>query len=110
MPLAPIDLLRTLAEGIDFRTGEPFQPDHVLNDPQAIRALHWVLEQRASLKDELKEARPKLPHQGEAWTEQEDALLRSSFEQEMTIANIVKAHGRTRGAISSRLKKLGLIA
>ena len=79
-------------------------------DPQAIRALHWVLEQRFTLKAELTEVRPKLPHQGEAWSDEEDGLLRSSFEQSMTIAEIAKSHGRTPGGISSRLKKLGLIA
>lgn len=110
MPLSPIDLLRTLANGRDFRTGEPFPPDHVLNAPQTIRALHWILEQHAMLKHAVKEVKPKLPHQGDAWSDEEDELLRSSFAQALTLDEIARGHGRTPAGISSRLKKLGLIA
>ncbi len=46
---------------------------------------------------------------GDRWTRDEDELLRAEFAREDSIRDIMKSHGRTRGAITSRLKKLGLI-
>ena len=110
MPRAPIDLLRTFAEGVDFRTGEPLPAGHVLRDPESIQALQWALEQLLTRTHEPEDPRLKLSHRGEAWSHEEDELLRSSFAQSLPLAQIAKAYGRNDGAISSRLKRLGLIS
>jgi ATP-dependent DNA helicase RecQ len=45
---------------------------------------------------------------GSSWSSDEDDLLTSEFEYNISIEIMAESHGRTRGAISSRLKKLGL--
>lgn len=45
----------------------------------------------------------------EPWIEKETEKLRFEYELGMSIGKIAKNHGRTRGAIRSRLKKEGLI-
>lgn len=44
----------------------------------------------------------------EPWTEKETEKLRIEYESGIPIAKIARNHGRTRGAIRSRLKKEGL--
>ena len=46
---------------------------------------------------------------GASWTDEEDSSLIREFESGMKIADIAKAHGRTNGAIRSRLKKHELV-
>jgi hypothetical protein len=46
---------------------------------------------------------------GARWTNEEDALLCAEFDGGMTVHDIATQHGRTRGAITSRLVKLGRI-
>ncbi|MBQ2680213.1 MAG: DNA helicase RecQ [Firmicutes bacterium] len=47
--------------------------------------------------------------QGEKWTKAEDEWLRKEYSSGMSVAEIARAHKRTREAIRSRLKKTGLI-
>lgn len=46
---------------------------------------------------------------GMPWTESEDEHLLNSFKDGKTVAELAKMHGRTKGAISSRLKKIAEI-
>jgi hypothetical protein len=46
---------------------------------------------------------------GAAWTPEEDARLRSEFETTTDVAGLAARHERTRGAISARLVRLGLL-
>ncbi|WP_455530565.1 hypothetical protein, partial [Ruminococcus sp.] len=45
-----------------------------------------------------------------AWTEEEERQLSSEFSSGMTITEIANAHKRTKGAIRSRLRKMGIIS
>ena len=47
---------------------------------------------------------------GEPWTLAEEALLRAEYQSGMSCAVLAKKHRRTRGAIASRLVRLGVIA
>jgi DNA helicase-2/ATP-dependent DNA helicase PcrA len=49
------------------------------------------------------------PRHGQAWSPEEDERLRSSFLQAVSIPAMAAAHQRKKGAIRSRLVKLGLI-
>lgn len=51
----------------------------------------------------------KLSSAGSSWTEEEDLTLRQEFADGVTISEMALTHGRTRGAIESRLKKLNLL-
>ena len=96
------EIIHSLAEGIDPTTGEVFPEESTYNQPDVIRALYTILEATA----------PKQPdpfrNAGKPWTTEEEALLQNQFAEKMKIADIAKAHGRTYGAIESRLEHLGL--
>lgn len=95
------EILRCLAEGVDPTTGEVLPNESPYNSPDVIRALFIVL----STPEKSTSCPPKA---GSPWTTEEDDILRKEFASKATISSLAKSHGRTRGAISSRLKYLGL--
>ena len=99
------EIVRTLADGVDPTTGELLPADSVYNSPDVIRALFTLLEATSE-----KKKTEQIPNRnaGKPWTEIEDDKLRDEFASKMKIADIAKAHGRTYGAIESRLDYLGL--
>ena len=64
-------------------------------------------KEQARVERNRAESRPL--RQGVAWSEDEDNRLRAAFAGGQRIAAIATAHERTRGAITSRLMRLGLI-
>jgi hypothetical protein len=54
-------------------------------------------------------SRASQPNQGQAWTEESDAELRSLWQQKMPIRAIAEHFGRSRGAITARLARLGIV-
>lgn len=56
----------------------------------------------------LTEVRQVCPRAFEPWTDDEDAELGEGYRQELTIMELAQKHGRQRGAIKTRLRKLGL--
>ena len=97
------EIVRTLADGIDPTTGEILPTESVYNSPEVIRALFTLLEQvnKETAKDPLRNA-------GKPWTKAEDDKLRDEFLSKLKISDIAKEHGRSYGAIESRLDHLGL--
>ena len=71
------------------------------NQPDVIRALHAVLEKLP----EKKKAQPE--NAGAKWTGEEISVLTARFDSGMPMAEIAKLHGRTKGAIESKLVALG---
>ena len=67
-----------------------------------IRAFHEVLNEISSLK---KKNPPR--NAGKPWTDIEEKKLLDEFDAGMTTSAIAKEHGRSRGAIESRLVNLG---
>ena len=93
-------IVRTLAYGADPTTGKMLPDESVYNSPEVIRALFVLLD---AVKHE------ELPHNaGKPWNEIEDSKLCDEFASKMKISDIAKEHGRSRGAIESRLDHLGL--
>lgn len=97
------EIVRILADGIDPITGEILPEDSVYNSPEVIRTLFTLLE-ATSMARENHQTR----NAGKPWTEAEDDKLREEFDSKIKISEIAKEHGRTYGAIVSRLEKLGL--
>ena len=97
------EIVRILADGIDPITGEILPENSVYNSPEVIRALFTILEalRRPSMK-------PSAQNAGNPWTDAEENQLRDEFNSDMQIADIARTHGRSRGAIESRLERLGL--
>ncbi len=50
---------------------------------------------------------PRPEAAGQRWTDEEDALLCREFDEGRPIGELAKQHGRSRGAITSRLVRLG---
>lgn len=99
-----VELLSALADGIDPFTGELLPEDHVCNQPEMIRAFHELLNIVPSPK------RKKQPcNAGKPWTEIEEEKLLDEFDLGMTLSEIAKEHGRSKGAIESRLAALGKV-
>ena len=96
------EIIRSLAEGIDPTTGEVLAGESVYNKPDVIRALYTMLEETTPKPlDPFRNA-------GKPWTEAEDEKLVAEFRAKEKISDIAKEHGRTYGAIESRLDHLGL--
>ena len=101
-----ISILEQLARGFDPITGAPVHD--VFAGPDVIRALFLAAD---ALKMPVGTPAANRPGAaGVRWTDQEDALLCSEFDGGTPIPEIARAHNRTRGAITSRLVKLGRIA
>lgn len=98
------ELLSALADGVDPYTGEFFPRDHVCNQPEVIRALHTAVNLLASPP---KKHAPR--NAGKPWTEIEEEKLLDEFASGLTVSAIAKEHGRSRGAIETRLADLGQI-
>lgn len=97
------EIVRELADGVDPTTGEVLPAESVYNSPEVIRALFTMLEyvNKDIVKDPLRNA-------GKPWTDIEDAKLEDEFACNIKITDIAREHGRSYGAIESRLDYLGL--
>ena len=95
-------IIRSLAQGVDPTTGDVLSEESVYNKPDVIRALYTVWEETVPKPlDPLRNA-------GKPWTEQEENMLVDEYKAKMKISDIAKEHGRTYGAMESRLEHLGL--
>lgn len=96
------ELLRLLADGADPMTGERLPDESVYNRPEIIRALHCVL--RA-----LHECSADMPavNAGRSWSTDEEERLRREYDEGLSTQVIARRHGRTEGAIETRLAELG---
>jgi hypothetical protein len=101
-----LEILEALADGLDPETGKPSAEESVLQQPDTVRALHLALTA-------LGLGMSKQPHgtsnSYNAWSAGEDAQLCEEFLAHVQFAEIANIHGRSRGAIVSRLMKLGRI-
>ncbi|HEV3200042.1 MAG TPA: hypothetical protein VGZ73_19190 [Bryobacteraceae bacterium] len=102
-------IIQALADGTDPYTSEPLRADGPLSNPDTVKALRAGA---AVLRTSTMEKRPReLPAQaGKAWNRAEVEALVREFEAGEAIAAMARAHGRTPGAIRSRLVRLGKIA
>ena len=103
-----ITVLESLASGVDPTTG--VVSHEVFAAPNVIRALFVaadLLKQTPAPAKATQKQQP--PAAGTPWTADEDAVLAREFDQGTSIAEIASRHSRSRGAITSRLVKLGRI-
>jgi len=99
-----LEVIEALANGIDPTTGEVFSDDSPFQNVQVTRALFFALK-------ELKETKAKKgpANQGARWTADDDARLKTDFESGIKLKDLATQYGRSKGAIRSRLQKMGLI-
>ncbi len=107
------EIIQALADGIDPYTGEQFPPDSPYQRADTVRALYTILEAAEDKTRRIpagpRQIDPDKPMAGGKWTEEEEQRLRDAYAAHKPITEIATDHGRTPGAISSRLVRLGLI-
>jgi len=105
-----LEIISTLASGVDPFTGEVYDPGNVLQNPDTVRALFLAVRalEGTSRRRKGKARNPDLPaHAGSPWSEEEDRRLAAAFDSGLTEKQLAESHERTRGAIQARLVKLG---
>jgi len=98
-------VLSVLADGVNPITGEILPTTDSSNQPEVIRALHAVLNALGSNSSSTKKPQPE--NAGKPWSQEEDDALRKEYHQGLKTAEIAKIHNRSRGAITSRLVRIG---
>lgn len=102
-----LPVIESLASGNDPVSGERFPDESPLHDPFVIRALFTALR---ALERPGKEIAPsRLGRAGESWSDAEDEQVIRKFRAGITFNEIARSHQRSRGAIVSRLVRLGEI-
>ena len=96
------ELLRGLADGVDPMTGQPLPDESVYNRPEIIRALHCVLQELQSRANG-----PAAVNAGRNWSAEEEARLLQEYGAGLPVEMIARRHGRSVGAIETRLSELG---
>lgn len=104
-------ILQSLADGVNPATGEVLSREDSCNEPDVIRALHWVLQElEKSEKPEKPNPKPGQENAGMPWTEEDEQLLCTMFDRGDSKREITQFFKRSAGAISARLIKLGKIS
>ena len=107
MITSDLKILEALAEGLDPHTDELLPDGHVLNRSDVVRALMRTTTTLQALHNGTSKRNP--PNAGLPWTEAEEQNLAKGFEEGLPMTRLASIHGRTTGAIRSRLLRLGLI-
>jgi len=107
-----VEVIKSLAAGIDPYTGEVFQSGSTLQNPEVVRALFVAVTAMEGRKTSVRAAaapkNPALPSAaGKAWSETEDQELAQGFDGGASEKDLAAKHQRTLGAIRYRLVKLG---
>lgn len=112
-------IVESLANGIDPVSGQPLPEPGPYHHPRVIRALFAVLQQARRASEGHASTRQKAgslvgasglcDRTGKPWTAEEDEQLIAEFHAAVDFRDMATMHSRTRGAIISRLTKLGEI-
>jgi hypothetical protein len=116
-----LQVLKTLADGIDPATGEQFASGTAYQHPDTVRALFSAIRMLESPVPAASAAAPAKPvgapatarpgqeNSGRPWSEEEDARLGSTYDAGRSIDELAGLHKRSKWAIEARLARLGKI-
>ena len=108
-PIEAKHIISSLANGIDPETGEVLPEHSAINSPQVIRAL-FIASKALDSAAKGEERKKNLPdNAGLPWSDEEDQGLLAEFDACTPLKEIALRHGRSQGAVSSRLVRLGRI-
>jgi len=106
---AAVEILTSLAKGVNPRTGNTFSPKSPYRNLNTMAALLLAIHVLEKSEENIEREQEGPTNAGNYWAEEEERRLRTAFKNGKSIRRIAKKHGRTVGAIRSRLVKLGLI-
>jgi len=101
-----ITVLESLANGIDPASGARI-PIEAFHHGDTVRALFTATTMLKAMND--RRSSQSRTAAGAPWSAEEDTRLCSEFDGGMSIAQIARQHGRSSGAITARLVRLGRI-
>ncbi|MFN0038669.1 MAG: hypothetical protein ACKVP2_04070 [Burkholderiales bacterium] len=118
-----VEILKSLADGIDPGSGKPFAADNAYQHPDTLRALFVAirtLEQHSPQVPSQQVAAPEKPRSdkpgkpapgkaGQPWSEEEDARLSTAYDSGRSIEELAQTHQRSKWAIEARLARMGKI-
>ena len=104
-----ISIIRALSDGVDPYTGEQYSSDSPYQKPDTIRALFAAIEALEKQKKAKIRKKEQPGSAGKPWNEEEDNRMLQAYDAGTPIIEISEAHGRTVGAIESRLVRHGRI-
>lgn len=103
-------IIQALAEGVNSATGEVLSREDSCNEPEMIRALHWVLQElEKNEKAEKPAKKSKWEKAGLPWKEEDERMLCIMFDRGDPKREICKYFQRSERGIAARLVKLGKI-
>jgi hypothetical protein len=103
------EILGSLIEGRDPRSGEPLPSECVVHRTEVLRALLAGVDALEQITARA-QRRAQLPDNvGNAWTTEEESRLVAEFKSGEPPVALARNHARTLRAIEARLEKLGLI-
>lgn len=102
-----LDIIQALSDGLNPFLNDALPSESICHNTAVNEALQLAIEGlQSKLKSEARHA--SLPTKaGEPWTDEEAQQVVAAYESGQTMAEIAKEHQRTKGAIQSRLEKLG---
>ena len=103
--LRAIEILGSLAQGIDPYNGEVLEENHICNQPETIRAFYCILRE---LERREEQSRKRPENAGQPWNQEDDEKLWRLYQDNVPIRELQKIFKRTRGSIEARLDKLDL--
>jgi hypothetical protein len=106
-PIEAKSIIDALGGGIDPATGEVITGNSIFNQPEVIRALFVASKALEKLAEREKREKLLPSNAGKAWTDSEDAELLTAYDERLSVKELAIKHGRTEGAIESRLLRLG---
>ena len=103
-------ILQSLADGVNPATGEVLSREDSCNEPEVIRALHWVLQELEKAEKPAK-ATPRSGREnaGTPWTEEDEKMLCIMFDRGDAKKDMCNYFKRSERGIAARLVKLGII-
>jgi hypothetical protein len=103
-----LTIVTALASGVNPLTGELFATDSPYQSPDVIRALYIAVRAlEAAGRRRTRGPGAASSNAGKPWSDDEDRQLLSAFDNGQPLAELVQAHGRTRGGIQARLIRHG---
>lgn len=102
--------IRSLADGINPTTGEALKPEDACQHPTVLRALFAAANALDRLDAAEQRKRSLPPNTGKQWSAEEERTLCRYFDLGNPVALIARDLGRTRGAVTARLERLGRVA